>query len=142
MRIRFAGLDWASQTPCTCVSDDSGAVDLQFEINHDAPGLAELCRRAQLKQVFDAMREPIMPSDPAMRPIGFVRPDEKEKDISEEKGKARPDLTPRTFSAPRSGRQGGAEPFEAPRAHFLEANNSANPASIRPTDPGSGTAAA
>jgi transposase len=45
MSIRFAGLDWASQTHAACVIDDSGAVHLQFEINHDAPGLAELCRR-------------------------------------------------------------------------------------------------
>jgi transposase len=41
----FAGLDWASRTHAACVIDEHGGVHLQFEINHDAAGLAELCRR-------------------------------------------------------------------------------------------------
>ena len=41
----FAGLDWASQTHAVCVIDEQGNVRLQFEVNHDAAGLAELCRR-------------------------------------------------------------------------------------------------
>ena len=45
MSIRFAGLDWASRTHAACVIDEHGSVCVQFEINHDAPGLAELCRR-------------------------------------------------------------------------------------------------
>ena len=45
MSNRFAGLDWASRIHAACVIDEPGAVQLQFEINHDAPGLAELCRR-------------------------------------------------------------------------------------------------
>jgi transposase len=45
MSIRFAGLDWASRTHAACVIDEHGSVHLQFEINHDAAGLAELCRR-------------------------------------------------------------------------------------------------
>ncbi len=45
MSIRFAGLDWASRTHAVCVIDEHGGVHLQFEINHDAVGLAELCRR-------------------------------------------------------------------------------------------------
>jgi transposase len=45
MSIRFAGLDWASRTHAACVVDEHGSVHLQFEINHDAAGLAELCRR-------------------------------------------------------------------------------------------------
>jgi transposase len=45
MSIRFAGLDWASRTHAACVIDEQGSVHLQFEINHDAAGLAELCRR-------------------------------------------------------------------------------------------------
>lgn len=45
MSIRFAGLDWASRTHAACVIDEQGRVHLQFEINHDAAGLAELCRR-------------------------------------------------------------------------------------------------
>jgi transposase len=45
MSIRFAGLDWASRTHAACVIDEHGGVHLQFEINHDAAGLAELYRR-------------------------------------------------------------------------------------------------
>jgi transposase len=45
MSSRFAGLDWASRTHAACVVDEHGSVHLQFEINHDAAGLAELCRR-------------------------------------------------------------------------------------------------
>lgn len=45
MSIRYAGLDWASRTHAACVIDERGGVHLQFEINHDAAGLAELCRR-------------------------------------------------------------------------------------------------
>ena len=41
----FAGLDWASQTHAACVIDERGSVVVQFEIRHDAAGLAELCRR-------------------------------------------------------------------------------------------------
>ena len=41
----FAGLDWASQTHAACVIDERGSVCVQFEIKHDAAGLAELCRR-------------------------------------------------------------------------------------------------
>jgi ORF6N domain len=35
--------------------------------------------RAQLKQVFDALREPMTPPDPPKRPIGFVTPEDKGK---------------------------------------------------------------
>lgn len=45
MSIRFAGLDWASQTHAACVIDEQGSVHSQFEIKHDAAGLGELCRR-------------------------------------------------------------------------------------------------
>jgi transposase len=45
MSIRFAGLDWASHTHAVCVVDEHGRVHVQFEINHDADGLTELCRR-------------------------------------------------------------------------------------------------
>ena len=41
----FAGLDWASQTHAARVIDERGSVGTQFEIKHDAAGLAELCRR-------------------------------------------------------------------------------------------------
>ena len=45
MSIFFAGLDWASQTHAVCIIDEHGSVGVQFEIKHDAAGLAELCRR-------------------------------------------------------------------------------------------------
>jgi transposase len=45
MSIRYAGLDWASRTHAACVIDEHGSVHLQLEINHDAVGLAGLCRR-------------------------------------------------------------------------------------------------
>lgn len=45
MSNRYAGLDWASRTHAACVIDEHGSVRLQFEINHDAAGLADLCRR-------------------------------------------------------------------------------------------------
>lgn len=36
--------------------------------------------RNQLKQVFDALRELMVPPDPPKRPIGFISPDERKKD--------------------------------------------------------------
>ena len=45
MSTFFAGLDWASQIHAACVIDAHGSVVVQFEIKHDAAGLAELCRR-------------------------------------------------------------------------------------------------
>lgn len=45
MSICFAGLDWASRTHAVCVIDERGSVLTQFEINHDASGLADLHRR-------------------------------------------------------------------------------------------------
>jgi transposase len=51
MSIRFAGLDWASRAHAVCVIDEHGSVHLQFEINHDAAGLAELCRRLRSADV-------------------------------------------------------------------------------------------
>ena len=41
----FAGLDWASQTHAVCVIDEHASLVVQFEIKHDAAGLAELSRR-------------------------------------------------------------------------------------------------
>ncbi len=45
MSICFAGLDWASRTHAVCVIDEHGSVRAQFEVRHDAAGLAELRRR-------------------------------------------------------------------------------------------------
>ena len=44
--------------------------------------------RAQLKQVFDALRELMTPPDPPQRPIGFVTPEDKGKKAAGAKGKA------------------------------------------------------
>ena len=35
--------------------------------------------RAQIKQVFDALRELMTPPDPPKRPIGFINPEDKNK---------------------------------------------------------------
>jgi hypothetical protein len=43
--------------------------------------------RAQLKQVFDAVRELMTPPDPPKRPIGFVHPDDKDGTSKAAKGK-------------------------------------------------------
>jgi transposase len=51
MTKRFAGLDWASRIHAVCVVDAHGSVVLQFEVNHDATGLAELCRRLRAAHV-------------------------------------------------------------------------------------------
>jgi transposase len=45
MTAFFAGLDWASRTHAVCVIDEHGAVRKQFEVIHDAGGLAELQRQ-------------------------------------------------------------------------------------------------
>lgn len=47
----FAGLDWASRTHAVCIIDERGSVRLEFEVNHDAAGLAELCRRLKAARV-------------------------------------------------------------------------------------------
>lgn len=44
--------------------------------------------RAQLKKVFDALRELMTPPDPPKRPIGFINPEDKgSKKASGAKGK-------------------------------------------------------
>jgi ORF6N domain len=45
-------------------------------INHDT---FSRNTRAQLKQVFDALRELMTPPDPPKRPIGFITPQDKDK---------------------------------------------------------------
>ena len=47
----FAGLDWASRIHAVCVIDAHGGVVAQFEVNHDAAGLAELCRRLKAARI-------------------------------------------------------------------------------------------
>ncbi len=43
--------------------------------------------RAQLKQVFDALRELMTPPDPPKRPIGFITPEDKSKGSKAVRGK-------------------------------------------------------
>ena len=45
MTTIFAGLDWASRFHAVCVIDEYGRVRLQFEVEHNAAGLAALVRR-------------------------------------------------------------------------------------------------
>ena len=40
----FAGLDWASRTHAICIVDEHGTIAQQFEVSHDAAGLAEAAR--------------------------------------------------------------------------------------------------
>lgn len=47
----FAGLDWASRVHAVCIIDPQGKVRAQFEVDHDANGLAELRRRLQTLSV-------------------------------------------------------------------------------------------
>lgn len=51
MTKRFAGLDWASRVHAVCVIDARASVAAQFEVNHDAAGLAELCRRLRALRI-------------------------------------------------------------------------------------------
>lgn len=46
-------------------------------IDADLADLYGVPTKAQLKQVFDALRELMTPPDPPKRPIGFVAPQEK-----------------------------------------------------------------
>ena len=43
--------------------------------------------RAQLKQMFDAIRELMTPPEPTKRPIGFVTPEDKSKGAKAARGK-------------------------------------------------------
>lgn len=45
--------------------------------------------RAQLKQVFDALRELMTPPDPPKRPIGFISPEDKSSRKTSSKAKLR-----------------------------------------------------
>ncbi|MGH8680512.1 MAG: IS110 family transposase [Burkholderiales bacterium] len=45
MSTFFAGLDWASRTHSVCIIDEHGSVCAQFEVTHDAAGLAQLQRQ-------------------------------------------------------------------------------------------------
>ena len=54
----------------------------RLELSHDT---FSRNTRAQLKQVFDALRELMTPPDPPKRPIGFVTPQDKGKKTSGKK---------------------------------------------------------
>lgn len=51
MSTVYAGLDWASRTHAVCVIDPQAQVHAQFEVDHDAAGLAELTRRLRTLDV-------------------------------------------------------------------------------------------
>jgi len=57
----------------------------RLELSHDT---FSRNTRAQLKQVFDALRELMAPPDPPKRPMGFVTPEDKSKKVARAKGKA------------------------------------------------------
>ena len=48
---RFAGVDWATDAHAVCVVDAAGAVLAEFDVEHTAVGLAELCRRLDAASV-------------------------------------------------------------------------------------------
>ena len=41
----YAGLDWASRNHAVCIIDERGSVRANFEVSHDAAGLAQLRER-------------------------------------------------------------------------------------------------
>lgn len=41
----FAGLDWASRNHAVCIVDERGAIAEQFQVSHDAAGLADAARK-------------------------------------------------------------------------------------------------
>lgn len=59
----FAGLDWASRTHAVCLIDSRGSVRAEFEVSHDAAGLAQLVRRLKAVHVDSVAIE---------RPSGLV----------------------------------------------------------------------
>ena len=45
MSCLFAGLDWGGERHAVCVVDEAGKVVVQFEVVHDAEGLASMLKR-------------------------------------------------------------------------------------------------
>jgi transposase len=62
----FAGLDWGGEQHAVCVVDGDGKIAAQFEVSHDAAGLAEL--RARLARVAPEDEVPIA----IERPTGLL----------------------------------------------------------------------
>jgi transposase len=62
----FAGLDWGNTGHAVCVVDEQGRIVTQFEVTHDAAGLADL--RARLVKVAAAAEIPIA----IERPTGLI----------------------------------------------------------------------
>lgn len=62
----FAGLDWGGESHAVCVVDETGKVVIQFEVSHDAEGLASLLKR--LKKLAPAADLPVA----IERPSGLV----------------------------------------------------------------------
>ena len=45
--IGYAGVDWAMDGHAVCVVDEHGSVVVEFDVDHTADGLREMCRRIQ-----------------------------------------------------------------------------------------------
>ena len=48
---RFGGVDWATDAHAVAVVDDAGQVVDEFDVEHDLPGLGDLCRRLRKHEV-------------------------------------------------------------------------------------------
>jgi transposase len=63
---QFVGIDWASASHAVCAIDERGQVLTQFEVSHDAKGLA------QLRQRLDSLAPPAELSIAIERPSGLL----------------------------------------------------------------------
>lgn len=69
---RYGGVDWATDAHAVCVVDDSGGVIAEFDVEHTAEGLAELCRRLRKARVGRVVIErPDGPVVDALMVTGF-----------------------------------------------------------------------
>lgn len=69
---RFGGVDWAADAHAIAVVDQVGAVLDEFEVDHSAPGLDELCRRLTKHRVTRvALERPDGPVVDALLGNGF-----------------------------------------------------------------------
>lgn len=49
--VRYGGVDWATDAHAVSVVDEAGAIVVEFDVEHTAAGLAELCRRLRTARV-------------------------------------------------------------------------------------------
>lgn len=70
--VRYGGVDWATDTHAVCVVDDRGGVVAEFDIDHTADGLRELCRRLRRAEVHRvAIERPDGPVVDQLMDTGF-----------------------------------------------------------------------